>query len=243
MSRMLSEICALIPAYQPEPPVLGVAVDLLEAGIGRLVVVDDGSTRPDASAIFGALRQLPRTTVLTHPQNRGKGAALRTGFKHILQTASLSELGAVTLDADGQHHVDDVLAVARALERYPRDLVLGCRTFREACVPLGRKVGSVFQRLITFLLLGRDIRDVQTGLRGIPLELMPALVDIQADRFEYEMEMVWQARLGPIRQIPVRSIYIGRNESSHFHPVHDTLRFYGALARLRLSWLRALTHL
>jgi hypothetical protein len=76
-------------------------------------------------------------------------------------------------------------------------------------------------------------------LRGIPLTLMPELVTIEADRFEYEMEMLWRsARLRPIRQIPVRSIYIGKNESSHFHPVWDTLRYYARLAVLRWRWLR-----
>lgn len=231
-------VCGLIPAYQPEPCVVDTAGRLLDAGFTRLIVVDDGSTRPDAALTFKALQDLPRTTVLTHPRNRGKGAALRTGLKHILQTATLEEVGAVTVDADGQHDPADVVAVALELERHPEQLVLGCRTFREPCVPLGRKIGSVFQRLFTFLVLGRDLRDVQTGLRGIPLGLMPELVTIEADRFEYEMEMLWSLRLRPIRQVPVRSIYIGRNESSHFHPVWDTLRYYSKLASLRWRWLR-----
>lgn len=232
-------VCALIPAYQPEPAAVETARALLAAGIGRLVVVDDGSTRADSAGLFAELAGLPRTTVLTHPRNQGKGAALKTGLEHILRTAPPGEVGAVMLDADGQHAVHDVLAVAAELERHPADLVLGCRTFREACVPLGRKIGSVFQRLITFLFLGRDIRDVQTGLRGIPLALIPTLLGIEADRYEWEMEMIWRTRLGPIRQIPVQSIYIGRNESSHFHPVRDTLKFYGKLASLRWRWLLA----
>lgn len=226
-------VSVLIPAYQPEPGVVETVRGLLDAGASRVIVVDDGSTRSDSEEIFAALSGIASTTVLRHAVNRGKGAALRTGMTHILETAPPEEVGAVTVDADGQHDVRDAVAVGLELERHPEALVLGCRTFREACVPLGRKIGSVFQRLFTLLVLGRDVRDVQTGLRGIPLRQMPELIDIQADRFEFEMEMIWRSRLGPIRQIPVRSIYIGRNESSHFHPVRDTLRFYARLAALR----------
>lgn len=231
-------VSALIPAYQPEEAVVGAARGLLEQGFSRLVVVDDGSTRADSSSIFQALRELPRTTVLVHPVNRGKGAALRTGMVYLLKTAPLEEVGAVTFDADGQHAVRDAVAVGLELERHPHHLVLGSRTFRESCVPLGRKIGSVFQRLFTFLVLARDVRDVQTGLRGIPLSLMPELITIESDRFEFEMEMIWRSRLLPLRQIPVGSLYIGKNESSHFHPVWDTLKYYARLASLRLRWLR-----
>lgn len=227
------QVCGLIPAYEPQPAVLDAARGLLEGGLARLVVVDDGSRRAGTAEIFQALRELPRTEVLVHPQNRGKGAALRTGLAHIQATATSSEVGAVTLDADGQHAVEDVLAVAGQLEKHPHELVLGCRSFDEACVPLPRKIGSVFQRLVTFLLLFKDIRDVQTGMRGIPFELFADLLDIKADRFEWEMEMIWRCRNHRIRQIRVQSIYIGKNESSHFHPVLDTIKFYGRLMGLR----------
>ncbi len=234
---MVIKVCGLIPAYEPQPAVVDAARGLLEGGLARLVVVDDGSRRPGTAEIFQALRELPRTEVLVHPQNRGKGAALRTGLAHIQATATAGEVGAVTLDADGQHAVEDVLAVADELEKHPHELVLGCRSFTEACVPVPRKIGSVFQRLVTFLLLFKDIRDVQTGMRGIPFELFGDLLDIKADRFEWEMEMIWRCRNHPIRQIRVQSIYIGKNESSHFHPVLDTLKFYGRLLGLRLRSL------
>lgn len=231
-------VYAIIPAYQPEPVVVSTATELLEAGFPRVIVVDDGSTRADAAEIFQKLQELPRTTLLRHPVNRGKGAALRTGMSHILET-SREAVGAVTVDADGQYDAVGAANVARELERHPHQLVLGYRSFfSEPSIPLGRKIGSIFQRLFTFLVLGCDIYDVQTGLRGIPVTAMPELIAIDSDRFEYEMEMIWRMRQGPIRQVPIPCFYAGNYASSSFHPVWDTVRYYRKLVALRWRWLR-----
>ncbi|MEW6279191.1 MAG: glycosyltransferase family 2 protein [Candidatus Eremiobacterota bacterium] len=229
-------LAVLIPAYQPDAILLEVVREILEAGFRRVIVVDDGSTRPHCAAVFACLRDTPRVEVRAHPHNRGKGAALNTGLEYFRATIPLDsrELGVITVDADGQHRLPDILRVARELEEHPDSLVLGSRTFREDCVPLGRRIGSVLQRLFVRLVLGRDIRDPQTGLRAIPTDWVVDLLAIPHTGYEWETQMLWECRRRPIRQVFMESIYIDDNKSSHFHPVKDTLRLYFAILRSRL---------
>jgi len=105
-------VIVLIPAYEPDGRLLGL-LDALRAGApdAHLLVVDDGSG-PQFAPVFDAVRQRG-CVVLTHPVNRGKGAALKTGFRFIAEHAS-GEQEVVCADSDGQHSPDDVLRVARS---------------------------------------------------------------------------------------------------------------------------------
>lgn len=216
----------LIPAYEP-----GARLDVLVAGLFaadpdvEVVIVDDGSG-PVYADVFGRV-SARGATVLHHPRNRGKGAALKTGFDHALATHPGDDL--VTADADGQHTVDDILRVAVAL----RDdaavgaptLVLGCRSF-SGTVPLRSRVGNVLARGIFRLASGWRLSDTQTGLRGIPSGHLAWARDLPGDRFEYEQNMLLRARGAGIatREIPIETVYLEDNASSHFRPLADSLR-------------------
>ena len=215
----------LIPAYQPDQRLVEL-VDALQAhGFPHIVVVDDGGGEAYAP-IFRALDG--KATVLTHQVNRGKGAALRTGISHILATDAP---GVITADADGQHTPEDITKLAKAMVDHPESLVLGVRD--KSQMPGRSKFGNNLTCGIFAAVTGTWISDTQTGLRGIPASMLPMMLELEGDRYEYETNMLLEvcARKLPIEEVVIETIYIDDNASSHFRPVQDGLRIYALIFR------------
>src|SRR5260370_601668 len=117
----------IIPAFRPGPQLTILVEQLGQAPVLAIVIVDDGSG-PESQPIFDDCSRLPKVRILRHAANRGKGAAIKTGIVYVLNSFPNS-VGAVTADADGQHHPEDIVRIARALEENPDCLVLGARQF------------------------------------------------------------------------------------------------------------------
>jgi len=220
----------LIPAYKPKVMILDVVRVVLASGVFHTVVcVDDGSGDEFAN-IFAELEAL-RVMVLRHAVNLGKGAALRTGLNHIANIWP-NGVGVVTADADGQHLSQDIIAVGQALAANPGMLIMGCRTFG-AHVPLRSRLGNIITRHVMRFFTGVDTRDTQTGLRGIPREFIPTLLRLSTSGYDFEMEMLVQcAEQGiVIQEIPISTVYIDENASSHFRPLTDSVAIYFVLLR------------
>ena len=220
----------LIPAYRPGRALLDLVHALDGRGLGEIVIVDDGSG-PSFREIFERAAALPRVHVLRHETNRGKGAALKTGIVFVRD--SLPEAtGIVTADADGQHDPDDIERVAAELQRKPNWLVLGARGFKGE-VPLRSRVGNALSRWVVRLVVGQNLRDTQTGLRGIPRVMWGPLVEIEGNGYEFELEMLIAGRrlTVPVQEVPIRTIYQGGNAASHFNPLVDSMRIYFVLLR------------
>jgi putative flippase GtrA len=203
---------------------------LAPLGFTGIVVVDDGSGR-DFEATFAAAKGKPGVRVLHHAVNLGKGAALRSGFNYAL--CEFPELtGVVTADADGQHHPEDICAVAKGLGQNAGALVLGTRSFSGE-VPLRSRFGNTATRWVVRLLIGQSLRDTQTGLRAIPASLLPALLKVPTSGYDFELDMLITAKHSgvPITQVPIRTIYQDSNRSSHFNPLFDSMRIYMVLLR------------
>jgi len=224
----------IIPAYKPDQKLISL-IDALKAQCdARILVVNDGSG--DAfEPIFDAVRAAG-CHLLVHPVNRGKGAALKTAFR-FLQEEGCDEI-LCTADADGQHLPKDILACLREAEAHPDALVLGGRGFR-GDVPLRSRFGNAASRFTFRLLMGKKVYDTQTGLRAFSTGLLPLMLDIAADRYEYEMQMLCNAvrQKIPVREIEIETVYLEENRSSHFNPVRDALRVYGLLIRCSLGRL------
>lgn len=214
----------IIPAYEPDQRLVQVVQDIKEELQADIIVVNDGS---DASydTFYHQVEQLG-ATVLIHPNNLGKGAALKTAFTHI-QNVSVNSDIMITVDSDGQHLIKDIVKVARTTQHHPESIVLGARAF-VGKVParshFGNKVTAQLFRLVT----GVAITDTQTGLRGLSTELIPWLLSLKGERFEYEFNMLLEAdRSGhDIHEVPIETVYIEGNESSHFRPIQDSIRIY-----------------
>ncbi len=222
----------LIPAYHPDEKLLHLLESLHAADLRKILVVNDGSGL-DCDGIFSEIRRRwSSVTVLAHETNRGKGGALKTAFRYLLEHADSSSQGAVTADADGQHTVPDIRCVMDEMERAPEALVLGVRMF-EGRVPLRSAFGNRLTRFLLRLLYGVRIPDTQTGLRGIPRAMMERCLEIPSNRYEFELDMLLAAVSGgiEIRSVPIRTIYIDNNASSRFHPLRDSARIYSVLFR------------
>ena len=216
----------LIPAYKPEAVLVQLVTDLMDSGkITAVIVVNDGSG-PEYDSIFEAVAAIGDTHVLRHLVNLGKGAALKTGLNYAACTFP-DCVGVVTADADGQHQVQDVLATAEALVAQPHNLVLGSRWFSTK-VPFRSAFGNVLTRYVLRAVTGQQLLDTQTGLRGIPMEFVPELLRSKADGYEFELDMLLTSGSSGrrITEVPITTIYIDGNRSSHFNPVLDSMRIY-----------------
>lgn len=224
----------LIPAYKPDERLIQLVKDLLAQGDYAIVVVDDGSG-PEYKPIFAAVAELG-CTVLTHESNKGKGAALKTGFRYIQTTEE--NTGVVTADSDGQHLPEDIHKVAAALRNERKTIVLGTRRF-VGKVPVRSRLGNGITRAVFSLVSGTKVYDTQTGLRGFSVEMLPWLCGIAGDRYEYEMNVLMEAVPAGYRfkEIDIETVYVGRNESSHFHAIKDTLQVSWPIIKFSMSSL------
>lgn len=224
-------IAILIPAYNPDEKLLAL-LDELRPRFEDVVVVNDGST--SGAEVFDGVRSRG-VPVLVHEVNRGKGAALKTGFSWILRNLP-GCAGVVTADADGQHRPHDIARVAETCAANPRALTLGVRAFTGR-VPFRSRFGNWWTRQVFFVMTRLRIRDTQTGLRGIPAALLPRMLELEGDRYEYEMRMLADAKRHeePPVQVPIETVYIAENSSSHFSPLRDSVRIYGALLKFCIS--------
>ncbi|MDD9858526.1 MAG: bifunctional glycosyltransferase family 2/GtrA family protein [Gammaproteobacteria bacterium] len=222
----------VIPAYNPDQRLNAV----VEALLPHLPVtlVDDGSACRGRQCIEG-LPEAAGLTVLRHPRNRGKGAALKTAFRHLLAHQP-GLAGVITVDADGQHLPEDVLKIARHLGRGGGHVLLGARRF-DSGVPWRSAFGNRLTRRLMRLRHGLSLSDTQTGLRGIPARYLPDIAAIPFDRYELETEMLRVLkRLGArFEEIPIHTVYYHGNARSHFRPALDSMRIYWVLLRHSLS--------
>lgn len=229
----MKKVAILLPAYQPDEKLVPLVRALAASGY-PLVVVDDGSGE-EYAPLFAQVEQY--AAVLHHPENRGKGRALKTGIRC---SAEQGFDAVVTADADGQHSPEDILTLCKLMETGADTLVLGCRSVEQ--MPTKSRLGNSITRFLFGALYGVKVTDTQTGLRGIPLgEYTGALLDLEGERYEYEMNMLIQARrMGlQIRQCPIQTIYYDSNAGSHFRPLRDGFKIYRVLLRNIPSFIGA----
>lgn len=224
----------IIPAYKPAKELLGLLAQFMDNPDFTPVIVDDGSGA-EFEPIFAALPE--GTTLLRHPQNRGKGAALKTAFRYVLESLPECAL-AVTADADGQHRYEDILRVCDTAGRNPGALVLGSRKF-EGDVPLRSRFGNGVTRQVFAIASGKKVYDTQTGLRAFGREAMRRFADVPGDRYEYEINMLLTAAQSgmPILEEWIETVYLEDNASSHFNPLRDSLKIYMCILKFCASSL------
>lgn len=224
----------LIPAYQPDARLPRLILELHRADpSSKIVVVDDGSGQKfsdifEASATAGA-------HVISYENNRGKGYALREGFTWIRDVAGDSPECVVTADADGQHTLNDIFRVGRTCTDTGTS-VLGVREF-VGNVPARSRIGNTATSALFWLATGWKLKDTQTGLRAFPVALLPALLEVQGDRYEYELRVLLHLAKfrHPVTQISIETIYEAGNPTSHFRPLQDSARIWAPLLKFAAS--------
>lgn len=224
LSDSVSEcLCvALIPAYEPDEKLLSLLRELTAAGL-KNIVVDDGSGEA-YNQLFAEAAEY--ATVLSYPENHGKGHALKYGLSYINEHIR-GKFIVVTLDSDGQHQVRDALRICKEAVLRPDALILGSRP-QNASSPLKSRFGNYITRKTFAISTGQHIMDTQTGLRAFSSALLPQMLSVPGERYEYEMDVLLQAaRAGlPIIEVEIATIYIDNNSGSHFSALRDSWRIY-----------------
>lgn len=217
---------ALIPSLEPDSRLPRLVAELRAAGL-ECLVVDDGSG-PAYAGMFGAAHTAG-AHVLSYPDNRGKGYALRRGFAWCLKNRPGEAV--VCADSDGQHAAADILAVVAEAREHPEALVLGARTTygaaaRAAGVPWKSRLGGRTSALFFRLASGKAVADTQTGLRAYGPGRLVWMLGIPGDRFEYELNALLAAADAgvPIREVPIATVYENANAGTHFRPIADSAR-------------------
>lgn len=216
---------ALIPALNAAPSIAAV-VTASKREIEPVIVIDDGST--DAT---GAAARDAGAVVLRHEVNRGKGAALKTGFQYALER---NYDGVVTLDADGQHLPAEISKFIRARAERGADLIIGGRAHLFAQMLPRRRMANRFSARSISFASGVSISDSQSGFRFYSARLLREL-ELRTDGFDLESEVIVRAgRSGlAIETIPIDLGFVDGVATSHYRPLADTLRIAWTVTRTR----------
>jgi len=209
-------IAVLIPAYNAQDTVGAVVAGAIRHA-DRVVVVDDGSTDRTASHAAAAGAEL-----LGHRSNRGKGAALRTGFEHLIPIGAEA---VITLDADMQHDPEDIPLFREAFARRRADLIIGSRQAGFDGMSRGRRLGNRFSCGALRFFTGLDLPDSQSGFRLYAAEFLRSL-SLKRHAYDAEMEVLLRAARGQRRVeiIAIHSHTVDGQPTSYFRPWLDTYR-------------------
>ncbi|MFT4197992.1 MAG: glycosyltransferase family 2 protein [Pseudoxanthomonas sp.] len=214
----MQDTVVVIPALNERLRIREVVLDALSV-CPRVIVVDDGSDDGTGACIA----DLP-ATLIRHPQRRGKGAAMRSGFA---EAARLGAAGVFTMDGDGQHQAADFPRLLAAANAYPGWVVNGARLRKRACQPWIRRLGNDFGDWGIAWACGFRMVDSQCGQRFYPASVY-TLADVPGEGFAFEAQLlISAARYAGARvvSVPIEARYAGSApgtfRESHFRLLRD----------------------
>jgi len=225
---MTERVIVLIPALNAEPSI-GDVVRGCRESVETVVVIDDGS-----SDRTGEVARAAGAKVLRHEVNRGKGAALKTGFTHALENGFD---GVITLDADGQHLPTEIPKLLAARAESGADLIIGGRAHLfDKMLPRRRRANQFSARTIAWAA-GSAVTDSQSGFRFYSAKLLRA-VTLRSDGFDLESEVIVRAGRGGFRvtTIAIDLGFVDGLCTSHYKPLADTLRIAWTVVKTRVFW-------
>ena len=210
------KVCIIIPTYNNARTLKRVIDSVLDYS-PYVIIVNDGST--DATSEI--LKNYRNLTQIHHPENSGKGMALRNGFKKAM------ELGydyAITIDSDGQHFATDISGFIEEIEANGEQLLIGSRNMKQEGVPGKSSFGNNFSNFWFWFETGIRLEDTQSGYRLYPLQKIPK--KYFTNKFEFEIEIIvrsaWKGI--PVKNMPIRILYDPNERVSHFRPFKDFTR-------------------
>ena len=235
--KCLRELAIVLPSLDPDKKFKAVVDGLVEKGFEHIVIVDDGSDA-EHRVWFDTVEAYPQTSVIHHEVNRGKGRALKTAFEYVMKELP-EAAGVITIDGDGQHLAEDIIACGERMLEKQDKVVLGCRDFDQPGVPPRSVAGNKTTARLFRLCYGIILSDTQTGLRAIPARYLPAFCGIEGERFEYETNMLLNMKRMGIEfyEQPIATVYDPDDYSSHYNAVKDSLRIFKVMIKFMLSSL------
>ena len=223
---MIKSFCVLIPSYNEGRTIAGIVRSLRARGL-IVYVVDDGSLDDTAklAAREGAM-------VVHHHVNKGKGASLREGFRHIVKRHEFDAV--LVMDGDGQHALSDIDVFVGRINESGAGMVVGNRMTDVSNMPIVRIMTNRFMSTLLTAISGQKIPDTQCGYRLIRRSVLER-INLESSNYEIESETIIKvARAGfGIVSVPIQTVY--KDEKSHINPFIDTVRFIIFLVRISFS--------
>lgn len=222
---MLRSPCVLIPSYN-ESRTIGSLVKSLRLEGYTVYVVDDGSSDETA-----AIAEREGAVVVKHKVNKGKGASMREGFRHIVKKGFESVM---VMDGDGQHEVGDIRVLIDRMRQTDADIIIGNRMSDTSSMPMIRIHTNRFMSSFISAMARQYVPDTQSGFRLIKASVL-SVINLRSSNYEIESEMIIRAARAGFRidSVPIKTIY--RDEKSRINPVVDTLRFIFFVIRTGFS--------
>jgi len=216
----------ILPVLNPDEKFTNFVNHLIQSGFNDIVVVNDGSSA-EYDHFYDDAEKNPQVVVLKHEVNKGKGAALKTAFSYLADNRSDIDV-AITCDGDGQHTVESINNCLKAAKEHEGYVIIGGRNFDDPNIPPRSRFGNKVSSVIYKFACGIKLKDTQTGLRIIPAACFESFSKLKGDRYEYETNMLIEIvnRNISYLEVPIETIYIDDNASSHFNPFKDSLKIY-----------------
>lgn len=232
---MINDVCVIVPAYNPDKKLFLKFANELVKEFSKIIVINDGSKK-ECDETFEEIAELGNIKIVKHGVNLGKGRALKTAFNEVINNYS-DCIGAVCADCDGQHCVEDIIKCYEALKQNKNNYILGARDFNQHDVPAKSRYGNKITRNIFKLFIGIKIQDTQTGLRALGIDLMKKFMKVNGERYEFETNVLIECKdeCIDITEVPIKTIYIEKNQTSHFNPIKDSICIYKLFAKYILS--------
>jgi len=215
---MQRSVCVLIPTYNNAKTLKPLLEELLPFGLA-IIVINDGST-DETENVLSQFAGLNRLTV---SPNRGKGFALRRGFKEAVDRGFSH---AISIDSDGQHYTKDLTVFIEGMKKNPGALIIGARNMDQSAVPTKSSFGNRFSNFWYKVETGIHLSDTQSGYRLYPLSELQK-IRFLTNRFEFEIEVIVRAAWNGISvmNLPISVYYPPPDKRiSHFRPFTDFTR-------------------
>lgn len=185
----------------------------------QIILVNDGSTDHTLSVV----KDFAHVNLVSYTQNKGKGFALRMGFKHAV---ACGYDYVITIDSDGQHDAGDLGKFVEYLQDHPGAIIIGSRNMDQASVPRKSSFGNKFSNFWFWVETGIKRNDTQSGYRLYPVKAL-ADVEFYTNKFEFEIEVLVRAAWSgiDILEVPVKVYYPEKEKRiTHFRPFRDFTR-------------------
>ena len=228
---ILDNLIVLIPAYRPNNTLYSLVYNL-SLIFKYIIIIDDGSG-VEYNEIFSRCVTISDNILFyRNVVNMGKGRAIKNGINYSFNVLSDEIdagklIGFVTVDADGQHTLNDICKCCNVFQNNNDKLVLGSRSF-DKNVPLRSKFGNTITSFVMRIFYGIILKDTQTGLRVFSINDAKFFSSLNGERYEYEILMLIESSKRNIKIIEedIETIYIDDNSSSHFNPIIDSYKIY-----------------
>jgi glycosyltransferase involved in cell wall biosynthesis len=214
------KVCVVIPTYNNADTLVEV-INGVKQYTDSILVINDGCTDHTAEI----LAEVPEVEIVSHEVNKGKGIALQTGFR------AAAEKGfeyAITIDSDGQHYAEDLIAFLDTVAENPGAVIVGARNMGQSSVPGKSSVGYKVSNFWFWVITEISLPDTQSGYRLYPVQRIKDFRWL-TNKYEFEIEVLVRAAWAdiPVLSVPVKVFYPPKEERiSHFRPFEDFSRIF-----------------